>query len=93
VGEWKNHRFSVDLSKKITAAGTYQLRFMPQGEDEASIRDVELLLDGIPQPHLVRRVPTSRNVLILTLPGIGQKAEVNGLVRGAEQGTLLLRRY
>ncbi|MGA2072412.1 MAG: alpha-L-fucosidase [Terriglobia bacterium] len=93
VGEWKNHRFSVDLSKKITAAGTYQLRFVPQGEDEASIRDVEFLLDGIPQPHLVRRVPRSSNVFILTLQGIGQRAEVKGQVRRANQGTILFRRY
>jgi len=93
VGEWKNYRFSVDLSKKITAAGTYQLRFVPQGDGEVSIRDVEFLLEGIPQPHLVRRVPRSSNVLILTLPGIGQKAEVKGQVRGANQGTILLRRY
>ena len=92
VGEWKDHRFSVDLSKKITAAGTYQLRFMPQGEDTASIRDVEFLLDGIPQPHPMRRVARSSNVLILTLPGIGQKAAVKGQVRGAEQGTILFRR-
>lgn len=93
VGEWKNHRFSVDLSKKITAAGTYQLRFLPQGDDTASIRNVEFLLDGIPQPHLVRRVPRSSNLFILTLPGIGQKAEVKGQVRGVEQGAILFRRY
>jgi alpha-L-fucosidase len=93
VGEWKSHRFSVDLSKKITAAGSYQLRFVPQGEDATAIKDFQLLLGGIPQPHLVRRIAGSPNVLILTVPGIGQKAEVQGQVRGAEQGTLLLRRY
>ena len=93
VAEWKNYHFKVDLTKKITAAGTYQLRFVPQGEDTASVRDVEFLLDGTPQPHLVRRVPRSSNALILTLPGIGQKAEVKGLVREAAQGTLLFRRY
>ena len=92
VGEWKSHRFSVDLSKKITAAGSYQLRFVPQGEDAAAIKDFQLLLGGIPQPHLVRRAAGSPNVLILTVPGIGQKAEVQGQVRGAEQGTLLFRR-
>ena len=92
VGEWKNHRFNIDLSKKITAAASYQLRFVPQAEGAAAIENFQLLLGGIPQPNLVRRVPGADNVLILTLPGIGQKAEVNGQVRGAEQGTLLLRR-
>ena len=93
VGEWKNHSFNVDLSKKITAAGSYQLRFVPQGEGEAAIENLQLLLDGIPQPNLVHRVPGSSDVLTLTIPGIGQKADVNGLVRGADQGTLLFRRF
>ena len=93
VGEWKSHRFSVDLSKKITAAGSYQLRFVPQGDDAAAVKDFQLLLGGIPQPHLVRRVARSPNVLILTVTGIGQKAEIKGQVRGAEQGTLLFRRF
>ena len=93
VGEWKNHRFSVDLSKKITTAGSYQLRFVPQGDDAVAIKDFQLLLGGTPQPHLVRRVTGSSNVLVLTIPGLGQKAEVKGQVRGANQGTILFRRY
>jgi alpha-L-fucosidase len=92
VGEWKQHRFSIDLSKKITAAGSYQLRFVPQGESAAAIENFQLLFDGIPQPNLVRRDPGSATSVILTVPGIGQKAKVNGLVRGADQGTLLFRR-
>ena len=93
VGQWEKHTFHVDLSPKITAAGSYQLRFVPLGEGGAAVADFELRLDGIPQPNLVRRLPGSAGVLILTLPGIGQKADVKGLVRGAEQGTLLFRRY
>ena len=93
VGEWKNHRFNVDLSKKITAAGSYQLRLVPQGEGAAIIENFQMLLDGVPQSNLVRRLPGSSAVLILTLPGVGQKVEVNGLVRGADQGTLLFRRF
>jgi alpha-L-fucosidase len=92
VGEWKQHHFSIDLSKKLTAAGSYQLRFVPQGESAAVIENFQLLFDGIPQPNLARRVPGSETSVILTVPGIGQKAEVKGLVRGADQGTLLLRR-
>jgi alpha-L-fucosidase len=93
VGKWENHRFNVDLSKKITAAGSYQLRFVPQGEGTATIDNFQLLLAGIPQPNLVHRVKGSADVLILTLPGIGQKTEVNGLVRGSDRGTLLFRRF
>jgi alpha-L-fucosidase len=92
VGEWEGRSFSVDLSKKITGAGSYQVRFVPRGEDAASVREVQFLLDGKPKPNLVRRVSRFSNDLILTVPGIGQKAEVKGQVRGAEQGTLLFRR-
>jgi alpha-L-fucosidase len=93
VGKWENQHFDVDLSKKITASGSYQLRFVPQGGGAANIEHFQLLLDGIPQPNLVRHVPGTAAAMILTLPGIGQKAEVKGSVRGAEQGTLLLRRF
>jgi len=93
VGKWEDHRFNVDLSQKITAAGSYQLRFVPQGEGAAALQNFQLLLDGIPQPNLVRHVPGAVNALILTLPGIGQNAEVKGQVRGAGQGTLLFRRF
>jgi alpha-L-fucosidase len=93
VGKWQGHSFEVDLSPKITAAGSYQLRLVPLGGGGASVENIELLLDGVAQPNLVRRVPGSARVLILTLPGIGQKAEVRGSVRGAGQGTLLFRRF
>ncbi len=93
VGKWEHQRFEVDLSKKITAAGSYQLRFVPQGEAGVHIEEFQLLLDGIPQPNLVRHAAGESGAIILTLPGIGQKAEVKGLVRGADQGTLLFRRF
>jgi len=69
------------------------LRMVPQGEGAANIENFQLLLDGIPQPNLARRVPGSAGTLVLTMPGIGQKAEVKGSVRGAAQGTLLFRRF
>jgi len=92
VGKWANNRFNVDLSRKITAAGQYRLRWVPQGGGEAAVENPQLLLDGVAQPNLLHQVPGSPDVLILTIPGIGQKAIIAGRVRGAEQGTLLFRR-
>ena len=92
AGTWKENSFDVKLTKLITAAGSYRLRFVPMGAGTPAIENLQFLLDGIPQPNLVHPVAHSPDVLVLTLPGIGQKAEVKGKVRGADQGTLLLRR-
>ena len=92
VGKWANNTFNVDLSRKITATGQYRLRWVPQGGSEVTVENPQLLLDGVAQPNLLHQVPGSPDVWILTLPGIGQKAIIAGRVRGAGQGTLLLRR-
>jgi hypothetical protein len=92
VDKWTNHSFKVDLSPKITAAGQYRLRWVAQGGGEVVVENPQLLLDGVAQPNLLHQVPGSPDVLILTIPGIGQKAIFAGRVRGAEQGTLLFRR-
>jgi alpha-L-fucosidase len=92
VGEWTNYTFKVDLSSKITAAGQFQLRCAAPGAKEVAIVSPQLLLDGVAQPNLLRPAPRSPGVLILTIPGIGQKASITGSVQGAERGTLLLRR-
>ena len=92
VGKWMNNSFNVDLSRKITAAGEYRLRWVPQGGGEVAVENPQLLLDGVAQPNLLHQVPGSPDVLILTMPGIGQKAIITGRVRGADEGTLLIRR-
>jgi alpha-L-fucosidase len=92
IGKWTNHSFNVDLSPKITAAGQYRLRWVAPGSGEVAVENPQLLLDGVAQPNLLHQVPGSANVLILPIPGIGQRAVIAGRVRGAEQGTLLLRR-
>jgi hypothetical protein len=92
VGKWTNHSFNVDLSAKITAAGQYRLRWVAEGGGEVAVENPQLLLDGVAQPNLLHQVPGSPDLLILTIPGIGQKAIIAGRVRGAEQGTLLFHR-
>jgi alpha-L-fucosidase len=92
VGKWTNHSFNIDLSPKITAAGQYRLRWVAEGGGEVAVENAQLLLDGVAQPNLLYQVAGSPDVLILTIPGIGQKAIIAGRVRGAEQGILLFHR-
>ncbi|MGH9398182.1 MAG: alpha-L-fucosidase [Terriglobia bacterium] len=93
VGSWKNHKFVADLSSKIDVAAQYRLRFVPQGGGKLTIEKAVLLIGGMPQPDLLRRVKGSPGVLILTITGVGQKIVIQGRVRGSQQGTLLLRRF
>ena len=92
VGRWSASRFEVDLTKKLTEAAHYRLRFVPESGRVTGIADVQLLLDGAPAPHLVRRDGTKPDVLLLTITGIGQKAVIGGNIAGAERGTILLQK-
>jgi alpha-L-fucosidase len=92
VGRWSASRFEVDLTKKLTEATQYRLRFVPESGRVTGIADVQLLLDGAPAPHLVRQERATPDVLVLTITGIGQKAVISGTIAGAERGTLLLQK-
>jgi alpha-L-fucosidase len=92
VGNWHNSHFEVDLSSKITEATQYRLRFVPESGQISAIGNVQLLLDGAPAPHLVRPERATRDVLILTITGLGKKLIVSGTIAGAERGTILLQK-
>jgi alpha-L-fucosidase len=95
VGTWNNYSFRIDVSDKIVAATQYRLRFVPQagwGDCADPIEHVTVLLGGVPEPKLVRPLHGSRDVLILTMPGIGQKVILEGRLKCAVSGTILLRK-
>ena len=92
AGEWRDGRCDADLTARVPAAAQYQVRFVPPGGESLALDDVELLVGGVPQPHLVRRVRGRRDALVLTVPGLGQPMVLRARVRGAPRGTLLLRR-
>lgn len=92
VGRWDQGKFEVDLTKKITAATQYRLRFVGENGAVTGIGDVQLLLDGEPALHLVRPDKTRADELVLTMTAIGQKVVVSGTVAGAVRGTILLQR-
>jgi alpha-L-fucosidase len=92
VGHWDQGRFEVDLSKKITEATEYRLRFVGEDGRVTGIGAVQLLLDGAPAAHLVKPERGRPDALVLTMTGIGQKTVLSGTVAGAERGTILLQK-
>ena len=95
VGNWSDYSFHIDVSNKIVAATQYRLRFVPQtgwGDCADSIEHVTVQIGGVAEPTLLRPLPGSRDVLILTMPGIGQKVILEGRLKCAARGTVLLRK-
>ena len=95
VGNWSDYSFHIDVSNKIVAATQYRLRFVPQtgwGDCADSIEHVTVQIGGVAEPTLLRPLPGSRDVLILTMPGIGQKIILEGRLKCAARGTVLLRK-
>lgn len=92
AGEWANGRCEADLTRKISAAAQYRVRFVAPGGESVALTSVELVIGGQAQPHLVRRASGRGDVLLLTVPGLGQPIVLQARVRGAPRGTLLLRR-
>jgi alpha-L-fucosidase len=95
VGTWSNYRFHLDVSDKMVAATQYRLRFVPQaGWDDCSdpIEHVTVQIGGMLEPNLLQPVRGSRDVFILTMPGIGQRVILEGRLRCAASGSILLRK-
>ena len=92
VGRWENGKFEVELTKKISEATEYRLRFIGEGQQVDRIGDVRLQVGGAAAPQLVRQDPEARNALILTMTEVGQAVIVSGKVEGAESGTILLQK-
>jgi hypothetical protein len=95
VGTWSDYGFHIDVSDKILAATQYRLRFVPQagwGKCADPIDHITVQIGGVPEPRLLRRLRAARDVLILTIPGIGQKIILQGRLNCAAKGTVLLRK-
>lgn len=93
AGHWSHGEFRVDLTKQIKAAAQYRLRFVPQGGRTFHIASFHLEMDGVAQPHLVRRDPARTDALILDITGLGQRIGISGRLEGVDSGTLLLQKF
>ncbi len=95
VGTWSNYSFHIDVSDKIVAATQYRLRFVPQtgwGNCAEPIEHVTVQIGGVQEPKLLRPLAGSRDVWVLTMPGIGQKVVIEGRLKCADAGSILLRK-
>jgi alpha-L-fucosidase len=92
VGRWTDSKFDLDLSKKITAATQYRLRFLPASGTVNAVENVQLLVNGVLSPQLVRPVRGSKNVLMLDMTEIPQKTSISGTISGADKGTIVLEK-
>jgi alpha-L-fucosidase len=95
VGTWSDYSFHLDVTDRIVAATQYRLRFVPQagwGDCADPIEHVMVQIGGVIEPSLLRSLSGSRDVLILTMPGIGQKVILEGRLNCAAKGTVLLRK-
>jgi alpha-L-fucosidase len=95
VGTWSDYSFHIDVTDKIVAATQYRLRFISQagwGDCANPIRHITVQIGGVAETNLLRPLRGSRDVLILTMPGVGQKVIVEGRLNCAAKGTVLLRK-
>ena len=92
AGVWADGRCDVDLTPKLPAAAQYRVRFVAAGGGAVALSGVELLVGDVRQPHLVRRAAGRADVLMLTVPGLGERIVLRARVRGAARGTLLVQR-
>ena len=91
AGVWENGEFDLDLSPKIKAPATYQLRFVGQG-GPAEVTGLELTVGGAAAPQLVRMVPKRPDLRIVTVSEVGQPIRVKGQISGVLRGNVLVRR-
>ena len=92
IGSWTQGRFEVNFSDMIKTSGVYQLRFVPEGGAPIMVLNLEILVGGIPEPQILREMAGKKNVYELTLPADGKIVTIRGQIRGADAGTILLRK-
>lgn len=91
VGRWTDGRVDVDLAKKIEKAGTYRLRFVPVEAASVDVQDLQLTLGGAPAPQSLRRIEGRTDAWMIRIAQAGQPATLQGRVRNARRGSVLLR--
>jgi alpha-L-fucosidase len=93
VGRWRDGAATLDLTKKIDAAGQYRVRLVAEGGTAFTVASAEATLGGIAQPNLLVLDKTRPDTLILTVPGLGQPIELRLRVDGAAAGSVLLQKF
>lgn len=92
VGHWQSPTVELELSKKIQDATQYRLRFVADDGAALKIENAEVFFEGIHQPHLLGKDAKRGDVLLLTVPGLGQKMQLRCKISGAKSGAILLQK-
>jgi alpha-L-fucosidase len=92
VGSWAEDKFSLDLTKSITAAAQYRLRFVPATGKVTGLRNIVLKLHSVPEPNFVKPVRNKPDELILDITGVLETVQISGEVLGAPAGQVLLQK-
>lgn len=92
AGSWDNHSFSLDLTKQITAAAQYQLRFIPLGGAVTALRDVTLRLNHVASPAYVSYSASRPDRLLLDMTSVGDTVQLTGTVDGAARGQVIVQK-
>jgi alpha-L-fucosidase len=92
VGSWQNSHFSLDLTKQITAADQYQLRFIPLGGAVTGLHDIALRLNGVASPAYVSYSSAQPGQLLLDMTSVGVTVQLTGTVDGAARGQIILQK-
>jgi alpha-L-fucosidase len=92
AGKWTNSRFSIDLSKSISIAGQYALRFKPTQGVVKRVSDVNLTLGGVSNSALVKVSRVRPDVIVLDITGLDKSMVISGNIEGADAGSILLER-
>ncbi len=92
VGRWRDNAFTLDLTKRITAAAQYRLRFVPNSGAVTAILNPVLNLNGVPNRTLLKPVPGKPDQLLLDITGIGETIQLTGKTEGAPAGQVLLQK-
>jgi alpha-L-fucosidase len=92
AGTWKDHAFSLDLTKLIDRAAQYRLRFIPHSGTVTGLTDTILKLHGVAEPKLLKRVPGAQNELLLDITGVDEIVYLSGSVKGADSGEITLQK-
>lgn len=92
VGQWKDHHFRLDLSTLIDAAAQYRLRFVALTGKVQHVSNVALLLNGSPNPALVKHDAAHQDQIVVDVTEAGARVTVSGTIEGAAEGSILLQK-
>jgi hypothetical protein len=91
VGDWSPGEYAIDLSGHIASAGTYRLRFASQSAASNLADRIEVVVDAVPRPGLVRRDRGRGDIVWVTVPEPAHRFVLTATLAG-EGGQVLMRR-